>query len=95
MHQRYSHCGGYDRRTLPHIDHLQERQKMANPQTAIDRPRIERQACTQVRRMRTANLPPAQRQLQAKERRNVGHSFSGGTAAAGGSLSACHALGPG
>ena len=41
---------------------------------------------TQVRRMRTANPPPAQRQLQAKERRNVGNSFSGCTAAAGGSL---------
>ena len=60
MHQRYSHCGGYDRRTNHHIDHLQERQKIANPQTAIDRPRIDRQAWTQVRRMRTANLPPAQ-----------------------------------
>ena len=27
MHQRYSHSGGYDRRTNHHIDHLQERDK--------------------------------------------------------------------
>ena len=27
MHQRYSHSGGYDRRTNHHIDHLHERQK--------------------------------------------------------------------
>ena len=59
MHQRYSHSGGYDRRTNHHIDHLQERDKngqFSKPQ--FDRPRIELRG-PRVRRMRTANLLPA------------------------------------
>ena len=42
MHQRYSHSGGYNRRTNHHIDHLQERDKngqFSKPQSIDHEPK--------------------------------------------------------